>query len=481
MYLLDSLSDVAMKRHSAVRSCDGVNSSVHDSFDRGPVAGESNRSVWSTSSTVRTMRRPLGNMESALNLTRQFAPMTVAGVLRLRGAPRDFEVRAALDVLQARHPLLRSRIVNSRRRPSFEVSADVGPIQLDVRERRDETHWQDVVTEVINANLAVDVGPLVACTYIRDPAGDSAELVFAYDHAVMDATSATNLYRELLALCSTAASPNTTRAAALPPSIDQLLPARLTGASRVGPTLRYMRRQIADEAAYQRHIDGRAAPIQSRAGCRIVTRSLDIDTTTELVRRARRQRLTTNSVIAAALIVATHRNLHPEDSLPMRAITFADLRPALRPPPPPDSLGCYISMLRHTLQVGPQDDLWSISRTFQDQLRQSLDRDEHLVGAQLARHLMRMTISLKRVRMATTAVSYAGPLSLEGRYGEIEVVGVHGFISNNRLGPVSTAFAKIFDGCLSWDFVFLDTDMDAMSATAIADGTTAELSVAATL
>ena len=46
---------------------------------------------------------------------------------------------------------------------------------------------------------------------------------------------------------------------------------------------------------------------------------------------------------------------------------------------------------------------------------------------------------------------------------------MHGFISNNRLGPVSTAFAKIFRARLSWNFVFLDSDMDVTTAESIAD------------
>ena len=84
---------------------------------------------------------------------------------------------------------------------------------------------------------------------------------------------------------------------------------------------------------------------------------------------------------------------------------------------------------------------------------------------------MTMMIKTKRMRMSTTAVSYGGPLAPSDRYGDIEVTDVHGFISNNRLGPVTSAFAKIFRGGLSFDFVFLDTDMDEPTAVRIADST----------
>jgi hypothetical protein len=60
---------------------------------------------------------------------------------------------------------------------------------------------------------------------------------------------------------------------------------------------------------------------------------------------------------------------------------------------------------------------------------------------------------------------------MDKTYGEIEVTAVHGFISNNRLGPIATAFATIFRDRLTWDFVFLDTDMDLSMAERIADST----------
>ena len=238
---------------------------------------------------------------------------------------------------------------------------------------------------------------------------------------------------------------------------------------------RFMRRQGADELSYRRRIHGRAAPIQPDAHCRILTRSLDVDSTNDLVSRARRRRLTMNSVSAAALLCATHRHLHHDQDLPMRAITFADLRPTLRPVPSADVLGCYISMLRHTVRIQPGDDLWTVAQAVQDEVQGSITRAEHLLSAGLAKQLMTMIIKTKRMRMSTTAISYAGPLLLAESYGDIEVTAVNGFVANNRLGPVSSAFVKIFRGRLEWDFVVLDTDMDASTADRIADSTIDEL------
>jgi hypothetical protein len=430
-------------------------------------------------SIVPPMQRPLGNMEAALQVTGTFAPMSVAGIVQLRNPPNHERIRDALDVVQRRHPLLRARVVTRNRRLFFDVSSDVPPIPLEVLPRRHDTQWQDVATEVINENLDVETGPLVSCTYLIDEDAAGADLVFAYDHSVMDATSAGHVYAQILGLCGGVADPEEFAPLPLSPSIDQLLPERLTGATRLPPLGRFMGRQAADEFSYMRGIHGRATAIQPAARCRILTRTLDTDDTGNLVGSARSRRLTTNSVVAAGLLIATHEQLYAQESLPMRCITFANLRPQLQPAPSADALGCYLSMLRHTIQVGPNDDLWSVAHAVQAQVRNSMALDEHLLAASMAKQVMKFTIATKRTRMATTAVSYAGPLALAARFGDIEVTNIHGFISNNRLGPVATAFASIFANRLTWDFVFLDTDMDHATADHVADSTIDTLRTAA--
>ena len=410
-------------------------------------------------------------MEAALQTTARFAPMSVAGVVRMRNAPDGEAIRSALNVLQDRHPLLRARIVTSRRNLMFDASPEVPRIPLDVRSRTSDDHWQKVATHIVNTGIDTEVGPLVSCVYLHDTDAKEGDLIFSYDHAVMDATSAGHMYGQILGLCSGTVDPKTLTPLALPPSIDQLLPERLTGVSRIVPLMRYMGRQGADEFGYVRTNRGRAASISATARCTTLTRSLDASTTDSLVTRARTRLLTMNSVIGAALLRATYDVRHEGDELPLRCITFADLRPALEPGPPPDVLGCYLSMLRYTLTVGPGSDVWAIALAFQEKVRGSMARDEHLLSAGVANQLMKMMVATKRTRMATTAVSYAGPLALAASYGDIEVTDVHGFISNNRLGPVATAFVTIFRGRLTWDFVFLDTDMTTAEAEQIADRT----------
>ncbi len=71
--------------------------------------------------------------------------------------------------------------------------------------------------------------------------------------------------------------------------------------------------------------------------------------------------------------------------------------------------------------------------------------------------------------MGHTAVSYTGAVRLKEKYGKIKVKKLHSFISNFGLGPEYTAQVRLFNGEIYWDFVYLDTDMDNVEASKIAD------------
>jgi NRPS condensation-like uncharacterized protein len=427
------------------------------------------------------MKRELGKMETALVITDDFAPLTVAAVLRLSGAPEPERLRAALDELQRRHPLLQARLVRQRRSVSFDGPTGVPEISMTVRSRTSTDQWQEMASAALNRRVDTASGPMLECTYLHDADTGKGDILFAYHHAIMDGTSASALFDELLAMCSvsnaagdittasTSAAATRTVPSGYPPSVDDLLPASVRGRERMRRLASYMKVQAADEISYQRSIRGRQPAVASADRCVVATRSLDVDETNRMISLARRKRLTTNSIVGAALLRATYEHLHDGETVPMRAIAFADLRNDLTPQPSADVLGCYIAMLRHTVTVGPDQDLWSLAQTLQDEIRASVTGHEHLLAAGMAKSLMKMILGVKRMRMADTAVSYAGPVALCERYGDITVDDVHGFVATNRLAPFSSALVQIVGGRLTWDFVFLEADLDEHQREKLAD------------
>jgi hypothetical protein len=154
--------------------------------------------------------------------------------------------------------------------------------------------------------------------------------------------------------------------------------------------------------------------------------------------------------------------------MPLHAITFGNLRPYLKPPPAPQSLGCYAAMLRYTLPLRPGLGFWPVAQAIHQNVYHDARRGDKFSAVLLSPLLVGATNRLKSMRLAATALSYAGVVELAPAYGATHVLGLHGFVSNHPLGPEFTAAVRLFRDELWWDCVYLDTDLDEPAAQAVA-------------
>ena len=167
------------------------------------------------------------------------------------------------------------------------------------------------------------------------------------------------------------------------------------------------------------------------------------------------------------MLIALARARYRGQTLPMRGISFADLRPYLSPPPPSDRLGVYITMLQYVLTMAPQADLWQIAAQITDRITGAARSTDKFAAALASKPLITFLLKRRSLRMGMVALSYPGPLRLAERYGAVRVKGLSGFISNNPLGPELAGFATILQNRLTLDLQYLDADMDSATAAAI--------------
>ncbi|MCP4426700.1 MAG: hypothetical protein GY803_19580 [Chloroflexi bacterium] len=416
------------------------------------------------------MKQRLGSIEQMWALAGEFSGFAAVSVLHLQNGPDPDTLRQALNQLQRRQPLLQAKIEVKNRRFYFAFPPNVPPIPLQIAARQDGEQWRQAATEALNQTLDIGVAPLMRCVYLYQPEPDTTvDLIFIYHHAIIDAVSSLNFYEQLLSLCAgldVDLSP-------LPslPSADALFPPEAQGLRRLGKILGYMGRQMTDEWQFQRRLgkNARVPPIPPTANGRTLTRQLDEETTKALVRQSRRHRATMYTVLSTAMLLAVHKHLYQSQKRPLRALTFTDLRPFLNPPVANEYLGCYISMLRHTINLDGRPDFWATVRAFQESAARLTQYGEKYASPLMGKHILKMLIRYQPFRMGATAVSYIGPVKLKPAYGSTQITGLHGFISNNQLGPEYSAFGKILFGQLSWDILYLDTDMDEATAVIIAD------------
>ncbi len=420
------------------------------------------------------INRKLGNIEHAWALNDCFAPLSVVLVLKLVNGPTPKVLQQAFNILQQHQPLLNVHLVREKSRFYFIKPRQAPPIHVNRIVRENEDQWQKVAEDALNTRIDTATAPLARCTYLHTAGSvQKSEIVFSCHHSIIDSASGILFFHHFLSLCSdlqqgegkTAYPPLTP----LPP-VEDMYPEAYKGFRLRWRMASFMIRQFGREVRYRLKLRNRQQiHIETPTRCRILTMPISKATTTALVKYTRRKRVTINSALNAAMLLALAKHVYAGQTLPMRGMVFADLRPHLEPSLPGETLGCCVSMLQYTLDVNADVGFWKLANRVQNDITHATKQGEKFITCLMSKHLIRFLIKNKTMRMGTTALSYIGVIDLDQFYGTIQVLGMHGYISNNVLGLELAGFAKIFSGRLSWDVLYLDSDMDQASAQAIVD------------
>jgi hypothetical protein len=411
-----------------------------------------------SSSTIpgRVVLRELGIFERALWLSDQHAPFNVVSTLRLEHAPAPEMIQHALDLLQKRHPLLQACIKDKKYIRLYDPSP---PFQ--VTEQQGDIDWLKIVEHEMNTRLNPENG-LFRGKYIYN--SSQADLFLTFHHSIMDSASLVHVFDELLQICSGALYGDETTHPPLlevAPPVEEQFPASFKGLPGLIKTTKYALTQMADEIHYQWRIRGKRIPsVHLGAPGFPLTLTIPESLVDALSKRCRENKVTLNSLLNASLLLATNRLLYVGRLTPMRTFTFADLRPYTVPPTPAEHLANYISMLRYTIDVSGESDIWKLTHDLHGQIYHSLKHGDKFLASKMSESLIKMFVGLKTMRMGSTALNYSGAIPLQTQYGKIKVKALHGFLSSFNLGPEVSAQARLFKDELWMDFMFLESDMD---------------------
>lgn len=420
------------------------------------------------------MKRQLGKMEQAVVFVDDISALFIVVALRLVNGPPPEILQKALAALQRRHPLLQVHVVREKGRYYFKTQADAPAIPLQVSQRRDDQQWLSVIERELNEKIDPTVAPLMRVRYLYSAGQDApSEVILACHHTIVDGASGVSLCDELLGLCGAIWGGQLVEGygplSPLPPA-EALYPPAFQGAGRLWRTGALLMREMRDEISYRRQVGaGRQPPVHATVHTRFLPAQLTPDATARFTRRARREGVTLNSGLAAAELLAVSKHLYQYEAIPLRAITFSNLRPHLKPPVAAENLGAYFSMLRYTMRIGDQQDLWELARRVQQSIYRLNKHGDKFLAPLLTKTLFQMMARLKVSRMGATGLSYGGVANMEPSYGPIRLVGLHGLFPNNNLGPEYALFARLLFDCLWLDVFYLEEDMDRETAQAITD------------
>ncbi len=416
------------------------------------------------------MKRKLGQFETAAAISGEYGVWNIVGALLLEKVPPSETIRQALDILQRRHPFLKVRLIIEKGSHYFE-SGDVSTIPLESFNRESEDHWIRLVEDELNFKFDHPKGPLVRCVELKGADG-KGEIILTAQHSIVDGASMEILFHELMDI-SVKIEAGVDISGYDPleplPPMEEFFPSGFQGFNMKLKIMGYFLRQMGDEFKYQFSLRGkRKPPIGTDPRVQIIQFHTPKDISAALASMARKKLVTINSITNAAVLLSVQKHLYGGEGMPFRYMSMADLRPYLVPIPPSDQVASYISPLRYTIQV-PDDDLWSLAQDITQQIYESTKRGEKYLASVMSYPFLKLTFTLNKFRMCTTAISYGGASRFKSSYGRYKVRSLRGFVANFSVGPEFSGRVELHDDELWWDMIYLDSDMNQEGAQRIAN------------
>jgi hypothetical protein len=321
-------------------------------------------------------RRLIPIEQSKEILNRRLGSSNVLVASRIRGPLTPELLRRALDLLQRRHPRLRSTIEGPDAELHFR-DEQAGPIPMAVERSAGES--ADVGVELREINRPIDSRScLLRATLLLPEASESpCRLILLAHHAAVDGSSLLELLEDLVRYCRRlhAGEPmqeGEVEPLALLPSAQDLMPAELkTWRGRIGTWVQGLRirRRLRRFGARTLPVERLVPPRERVSG--VVRRALGPDALGRLRARCVESGASMHGMLCAALLFAVALRLpaaESADGIPLICRTSVDLRQKLQPAVGRKDLGLFASFLLTYHRIGPDTTLESVASEVLEQL-----------------------------------------------------------------------------------------------------------------
>lgn len=415
--------------------------------------------------------RALSQIEQALTITNISYPLSAVCVIRLRKGPSAKHLQSSLDRLKKHYPLLGSVITKKGGGFCFERDLEEKPVKLRPLERNGENHWLGLVRDELNLGFDHGLSPLMRALYLEpSPGTGPSEIILSFHHAIVDAEFLMVFADQLLTLAGQDKSGleqvlgTLSKTADPSPLLADILPQSFRMPRLFFRLLPFMSRQLKNEKDYKKRTGVKDSAIPASSENNVTTLGFTEEETISLIKWSREQGLSLNSIITAAMLMVVNEFKYDKRKKMLRAVQFANLRPFTHPPVGKHVAGSFIAMMRFNIALSKplsqENEIIQIAKNFDSQLRVSVKRGDKFLFSLLSKILIKKSFRDKKERLSATALSYAGPIKLKKNYGTLELADMHGFITNNCLGPELSGFGKICFKRLSLDINFLAAETD---------------------
>ncbi|MER6046313.1 FAD-dependent monooxygenase [Streptomyces sp. NPDC001793] len=436
------------------------------------------------------IRRDLSPLERWYWIADRTSPLNGIIRTRLHGHLELPLLRRALDILQARHPLLRVAIRGDDEgapaafRPLAGQPIPLRHVQVPADDPDADTRWeQEVNAHELTEGIDWHTGPLLRAVVItragaeRDQ--DIHDLLVTSSHCIADGMTGLSLLGEWLdiaAQLTTGAEPAATSRRALP-AAEELLPSHLRGQAGNTHLTALLQR---DEDQRRRLRPRRLTPSQPvpfhLRRTRMVHRSLTTDEVQLLLSACKRHDSTVHGALAAAMVTAVAQETDTRQPAHFSIGSPLDFRSDLDPSVSPDEAGTYAATLPTHVLYEPGAPLWPMARAINQDLVDRRQRAEHLTLLNLLGQAGPRTSADGEAFMRY--MDEQGPLNLTlsnlGRHDFADRTGPWRISDTQLVAGISVTGAMVATaltahGQLAWNFSYIDDIVPTSRAHRIAD------------
>lgn len=411
----------------------------------------------------------------------QVAPLHICSRARVTGRVDVAAIRAALDTLTRRHPVLRTAIrSDGGANPRF-VPTNARQITLRLV---DQGSWLTEIDRELRHRFEPG-GPLLRATLITVAPG-VYDFVITSTFSIADCVTVVSLARQVLELAAGGAPGAWSPETAMPSGPESLVPQAFRGVRGKG---RALVRLVADTA-----VQRRTSPMRLPAGARVapaerftrlVHRSISGAEYRALLAECRDRRILPEAAIGAALATAAGADAGSLQT------TFAvgvsvPFRGHLAEPLDTATGGSYQAMMAIPVACAQGQPLWQVAEPFDTELRDRIARRDHLAALAMVSALTPKTpanvagvVKMLDARgPGNMCLTFLDVTDFPAHIGEWDISGVQ-FASGMSISGYLMLTAAVGREELSLNLGYIDGIVSAGRAEALIENTAAALRKAA--
>ena len=321
-------------------------------------------------------------------LFEQSTPANICVGCNVNGPVSAEALQQAVDWCQVRYPVLRTLIIFKKKRLYFGCfkSREAPKIRIDIGQGEPESEDR-IVEQVLGERIDGTKELMFRVKLVRLGNKESFLCVY-FNHLIGDGSSGVMVMRDLLKALGQLSSGGPVSeplALAFPPCVEEVVPPEHRGFQGFKKFIKFQKSfsgRLKKLGGQPSHIRTQESVPYVDRKTKILSLSFSRKQTAALLQRSKEEGVTLYTLLAASALDAAYPMLKPDSRLQdssSRIVSFAspaDLRPYLLCSVK-DQFCLYSSSLNHLYRLEKNNDLVSLAKSFQKDLKRSLIRDKH--------------------------------------------------------------------------------------------------------